>query len=216
MSTAVPTTPPAGPAHVADLVVFGGTGDLSMRKLIQALYHSDREGRLSPETRIIALSRGGLTDADFRGKVDSEVRDQLPIDDPVLWQRFLARLHHVSVDVGGADKTGWGALSRLLAGYEQRDRVYYLASPPRTFGPFCRELNAAGLVTPRSRVVLEKPFGRDLDSARRLNAAVHDVFDESQVFRIDHFLGKEAVQGILALRLANGVFQPVWDRHHIA
>ncbi|NUP02918.1 MAG: glucose-6-phosphate dehydrogenase [Nonomuraea sp.] len=202
----------ASPAqHNADLVVFGGTGDLSMRKLIPALYHSDRDGRLSPETRIIAMSRGGLTDADFRGKVDAEVRDQVPVDDPAMWQRFLGRLHHVSVDVGGEDKSGWGALTRLLAGHEQRDRVFYLASPPMTFGPFCRELDEAGLVTPLSRVVLEKPLGRDLPSAQRINDEVGAIFDERQIFRIDHYLGKETVQNLLVLRFANAFLEPIWN-----
>lgn len=202
-------------AYTADLVVFGGTGDLSMRKLIPALYHSDRDGRLAPETRIIAMSRGGLTDADFRGKVDADVRDQVPIDDPAVWQRFLGRLHHVSVDVGGqggsTDRSGWAALTVLLAGHEQRDRVFYLASPPMTFGPFCRELDAAGLVTPLSRVVLEKPLGRDLPSAQRINDEVGAIFDERQIFRIDHYLGKETVQNLLVLRFANAFLEPIWN-----
>ncbi|WP_406675420.1 glucose-6-phosphate dehydrogenase [Nonomuraea sp. N2-4H] len=191
--------------------MFGGTGDLSMRKLIPALYHSDRDGRLAPETRIIAMSRGGLTDADFRGKVDAEVRGQVPADDPDGWQRFLGRLHHVSVDVGGQNRSGWSALSRLLAGYEQRDRVFYLASPPATFGPFCREVHRAGLVTPRSRVVLEKPLGHDLASAQRINDEVGEIFDERQIFRIDHYLGKETVQNLLVLRFANAFLEPIWN-----
>ncbi|GAA0944299.1 glucose-6-phosphate dehydrogenase [Nonomuraea longicatena] len=198
-------------SHTADLVVFGGTGDLSMRKLLPALYHSDRDGRLSPETRVIAMSRGGLTDADFRGKVDAEVRDRVPIDDPAVWQRFLGRLFHVSVDVGGDDRSGWAALARLLAGHEQRDRVFYLASPPMTFGPFCRELHQTGLVTPRSRVVLEKPLGRDLPSAQRINDEVGAIFDERQIFRIDHYLGKETVQNLLVLRFANAFLEPIWN-----
>ncbi|MEU0566773.1 glucose-6-phosphate dehydrogenase [Nonomuraea sp. NPDC005983] len=210
-STSPFSTPPA--AYTADLVVFGGTGDLSMRKLIPALYHSDRDGRLSPETRIIAMSRGGLTDADFRGKVDAEVRDQVPVEDPAMWQRFLGRLHHVSVDVGetGTDHAGWSALTKLLAGHEQRDRVFYLASPPMTFGPFCRQLDEAGLVTPMSRVVLEKPLGRDLPSAQRINDEVGAIFDERQIFRIDHYLGKETVQNLLVLRFANAFLEPIWN-----
>ena len=205
-----PTSTAPTAAHVADLVVFGGTGDLSMRKLLPALYHSDVEGRLAPETRIIAMSRGGLTDEDFRGKVDAEVRDQVPAD-PGAWQRFLGRLHHVSVDVGGENRSGWSALSVLLGGHEQRDRVFYLASPPMTFGPFCRDLERAGLVTPRSRVVLEKPLGRDLASAQRINEEVGAIFDEAQIFRIDHYLGKETVQNLLVLRFANAFLEPIWN-----
>ncbi|MFD1539540.1 glucose-6-phosphate dehydrogenase [Nonomuraea guangzhouensis] len=204
-----PTSAPTA-AYTADLVVFGGTGDLSMRKLLPALYHSDVEGRLSPETRIIAMSRGGLTDEDFRGKVDAEVRDQVPAD-PGAWQRFLGRLHHVSVDVGGENRSGWSALTALLGGHEQRDRVFYLASPPMTFGPFCRDLDKAGLVTPRSRVVLEKPLGRDGASAQRINEEVGAIFDEAQIFRIDHYLGKETVQNLLVLRFANAFLEPIWN-----
>ncbi|MEO3867827.1 glucose-6-phosphate dehydrogenase [Nonomuraea sp. B12E4] len=207
----LPTTSPDPGVQTADLVVFGGTGDLSMRKLLPALYHSDRDGRLSPETRVIALSRGGLTDDDFRGKVDAEVRDRVPAGDPAGWRRFLERLHHVSVDVGGEDRAGWHALAELLAGYETRDRVFYLASPPRTFGPFCRELEQAGLVTPRSRVVLEKPLGHDLPSAQRINDEVGAIFDERQIFRIDHYLGKETVQNLLVLRFANAFLEPIWN-----
>jgi glucose-6-phosphate 1-dehydrogenase len=182
-----------------------------MRKLLPALFHSDRDGRLAPETRIIALSRGGLTDADFRGKVDAEVRDQVPVDDQAMWQRFLGRLHHLTVDVGGQDRTGWRALSRMLAEHEPRDRVFYLASPPMTFGPFCRELEQAGLVTPNSRVVLEKPLGRDLPSAQLINDEVGAIFDEQQIFRIDHYLGKETVQNLLVLRFANAFLEPIWN-----
>ncbi|MCA2225008.1 glucose-6-phosphate dehydrogenase [Nonomuraea aurantiaca] len=203
-------SPTPATAYAADLVVFGGTGDLSMRKLLPALYHSDVEGRLSPETRIIAMSRGGLTDEDFRGKVDAEVRDRVPAD-LGAWQRFLGRLHHVSVDVGGTNRSGWSALATLLGGHEQRDRVFYLASPPMTFGPFCRELDQAGLVTLRSRVVLEKPLGRDLASAQRINEEVGAIFDEAQIFRIDHYLGKETVQNLLVLRFANAFLEPIWN-----
>ncbi|MER7206429.1 glucose-6-phosphate dehydrogenase [Streptosporangium sp. NPDC000239] len=195
----------------ADLIVFGGTGDLSMRKLLPALYHCDRDGRLSPETRIIAMSRGGLDDADFRGKVDAQVRGAVPIDDLNVWERFLGRLHHVSVDIGGEDTAGWERLGAMLAGHEQRTRVFYLASPPMTFGPFCRQLERVGLVTPASRVVLEKPLGRDLASARRINDEVGAIFDERQIHRIDHYLGKETVQNLLVLRFANAFLEPIWN-----
>jgi glucose-6-phosphate 1-dehydrogenase len=198
-------------AHAADLIVFGGTGDLSMRKLLPALYHSDRDGRLAPETRVIALSRGGLTDADFRGKVEAEVRPGLYADDAEGWQRFLGRLRHVSLDVNGHDHIGWRALTHLLAGRENTDRIFYLASPPMTFGPFCKGAHAAGLVTPRSRVVLEKPLGRDLAGARAINDEVGAIFGEHQIFRIDHYLGKETVQNLLVLRFANAFLEPIWN-----
>ncbi|GIH73700.1 glucose-6-phosphate dehydrogenase [Planobispora longispora] len=195
----------------ADLIVFGGTGDLSMRKLLPALYHADRDGLLAAETRIIAMSRGGLDDDDFRGKVDAEVRGSVPVDDLATWQRFLTRLHHVTIDIGGQDPTGWARLTAMLAGHEQRARVFYLASPPMTFGPFCREAHRAGLVTPASRVVLEKPLGRDLASAQHINDEVGAIFHERQIFRIDHYLGKETVQNLLVLRFANAFLEPIWN-----
>ncbi|MEV6985854.1 glucose-6-phosphate dehydrogenase [Sphaerisporangium sp. NPDC051017] len=193
--------------------MFGGTGDLSMRKLLPALYHSDRDGRLAPETRIIALSRAGLDDADFRGKVEAEVRPGLHADDAEGWDRFLGRLHHVTADVTADTQThpGWGRLTRMLAGREGSDRIFYLASPPMTFGAFCRAVHAAGLVTPCSRVVLEKPLGRDLEGARRINDEVGAIFEERQIFRIDHYLGKETVQNLLVLRFANAFLEPIWN-----
>lgn len=199
------------PSQSADLIIFGGTGDLSMRKLLPALYHCDRDGRLSPATRVIAMSRGGLDDADFRGKADAEVRGSVPVDDPDLWRRFLDRLHHVSVDIGGEDTTGWARITGLLTGHEHHNRVFYLASPPMTFGPFCRGLHRAGLVTPAARVVLEKPLGRDLASAQRINDEVGAIFDERQIYRIDHYLGKETVQNLLVLRFANAFLEPIWN-----
>ncbi|MEV0587192.1 glucose-6-phosphate dehydrogenase [Nonomuraea sp. NPDC050310] len=194
----------------ADLIVFGGTGDLSMRKLIPALFHSDLEGRLAPETRIIAMSRGGLDDSDFRGKVDADVAGQVP-DDASAWQRFLGRLHHVSVDVGSDDQSGWDRVKDMVAAHEGRDRIFYLASPPMTFGPFCRELHEQGLITAASRVVLEKPLGRDLASSQRINDEVGQYFGENQIFRIDHYLGKETVQNLLVLRFANAFLEPIWN-----
>src|SRR5690606_41439878 len=112
-------------------------------------YRSGRDGRCSPETRGIARSRAGLSDADFRGKVDSQVRAQVPVDDPALWQRFLGRRHHLTIDVTGEDPTGWDALRSMLAA--DRDRVFYLASPPGPFGSFCRQEDRQGLVAPRCR-----------------------------------------------------------------
>jgi glucose-6-phosphate 1-dehydrogenase len=205
------TVPERPTAHAADLIVFGGTGDLSMRKLLPALYHSDRDGRLAPDARIIAVSRGGLADADFRGRVEAEVRPGLNAGDAEGWERFLGRLHHITVDVGASGHAGWRPLTHLLAGREDTGRVFYLASPPMTFGPFCRGAHEAGLVTPCSRVVLEKPLGRDLAGARRINDEVGAIFEERQIFRIDHYLGKETVQNLLVLRFANAFLEPIWN-----
>ncbi|CAM3863347.1 glucose-6-phosphate dehydrogenase [Nocardiopsis rhodophaea] len=209
------------PHHTAspptDLVVFGGTGDLAMRKLLPALFLCDRDGGLAPETRIIAASRDGLADADFRDKAAAAVQASPAVlragdADPLTLRRFVERLHHVTVDVGG-DLAAWKPLGDLL--HPDRPRVFYLALPPMLFGRICRDLGAAGLVTDDSRVVLEKPLGRDLASARAINEEVGEVFAEHQVFRIDHYLGKETVQNLLALRFANMFLEPIWNSRWI-
>ncbi|GAA0987812.1 glucose-6-phosphate dehydrogenase [Nocardiopsis tropica] len=197
-----------------DLVVFGGTGDLSMRKLLPSLYLLDRDGHLDGGTRVIAVSRDGLTDADLRDKTSSAVRGHpaVQVVEPDVLRRFLDRLSHVTVDVGG-DPSGWAALAAALD--PGRDRVFYLAVPPMISGDICRGLDGAGLATPGSRVVMEKPLGRDLASSRAVNDAVGAVFDEQRIYRIDHYLGKETVQNLLVLRFANVFLEPLWNSRWI-
>ncbi|MGW9350856.1 glucose-6-phosphate dehydrogenase [Nocardiopsis flavescens] len=201
-----------------DLVVFGGTGDLSMRKLLPSLYLLDRDGHLDPGTRVIAVSRDGLTDADLRGKAEAAVQGHraVRVAEPAVLRRFLGRLSHITVDVGG-DASGWADLAASLAGPPEpgRDRVFYLAVPPMISGAICRGLADAGLVTPDSRVVMEKPLGRDLASARAVNAEVGEIFSEEQTYRIDHYLGKETVQNLLVLRFANVFLEPLWNSRWI-
>jgi glucose-6-phosphate 1-dehydrogenase len=130
------------------------------------------------------------------------------IDEPHI-ERFLNRLEHVSLDATGDD--GWQELAGLLEGRDDRVRVFYLATAPRLFGDICKRIGEVGLNTPETRVVLEKPIGHDLASARSINDAVGEVFAEQQVFRIDHYLGKETVQNLMALRFANSMFEPLWN-----
>jgi glucose-6-phosphate 1-dehydrogenase len=196
----------------SDIIVFGGTGDLSMRKLLPALYRRDRDGQLTEDTRIIALSREPLDDQGYRSTVDVQAKAHADPETDA-WERFLGRLHHVTVDATVPE--GWDALRSATAGAEDRVRVFYLACAPQLFGTVSRRLGDAGLVTADSRVVLEKPIGWDLDSARQINDEVGAVFDEHQVFRIDHYLGKETVQNLLVLRFANMLLEPLWNNQWI-
>ncbi|MGW4248552.1 glucose-6-phosphate dehydrogenase [Nocardia sp. NPDC004722] len=197
-----------------DIIVFGGTGDLAVRKLLPALYLRDRNGQLTNDTRIIAVSRAGLDDVGYRAKIHGELGQFLPSDlrDASAVRAFTRRLHHVTLDVqndGEAD-SGWHDLAVTLPD-SARARVFYLASAAKLFGPICHGLHRFGLITDQARVVLEKPIGNDLASARRINDEVGAVFDEEQIFRIDHYLGKETVQNLLVLRFANAMFEPLWN-----
>jgi glucose-6-phosphate 1-dehydrogenase len=196
---------------VFDLVVFGGTGDLARRKLLPALFYRERDGQLPAESRIVGISRGAVGREAYAKLVEAALREHLPPEhiEADHLARFLGRLHHVSLDVTG--ESGWQDLATLLSGAEQRVRVFYLATAPLLFGPVCRRIGEAGLNAAKARVVLEKPIGRDLASARRINDEVGTVFAEDAIFRIDHYLGKETVQNLMVLRFANSLFEPLWN-----
>jgi glucose-6-phosphate 1-dehydrogenase len=202
------------PVPTFDLVVFGATGDLTMRKLMPALYYRERDQQVQGESRIIAVSRADLTTADYVARIDEACRRQVKSGDfdEEVFGRFAERLTYVSLD---ATKGGWAPLLKALEGGADRPRLFYLATSPDLFGPICRSAEAAGAVTPQTRVVLEKPIGYDLASANAINDEVGAVFSEDQVFRIDHYLGKESVQNLLALRFGNSLFEPLWNSAHI-
>ena len=203
---------PFVPVEPFDLVIFGGTGDLSRRKLLPALFRRDRAGQFSDDSRIITLSRQEIAAADFIDIVRGALRRHIEDDefDEATWQRFSQRLLHLRLDVTSAD--GWDGLGGELAREPDHIRVFYLAMLPSLYGATAGQLARAGLITERSRIVLEKPVGSDYATARSINDAVGGVFEERQVFRIDHYLGKETVQNLAALRFANSLFEPLW-RH---
>ncbi len=200
------------PVDEFDLVIFGGTGDLALRKLLPALYHRARDGQITTDSRIIAASRGDLDRDTYLARVEEALRTHLRDDDfqASEWQTLRERIHYVQCDAFAPES--WGPLSDMLAGHDERVRVVYLATAPSLFGPIAKGLKTNGLVTNDSRIVLEKPLGRDFESAYEINSQVGECFDEDRIYRIDHYLGKETVQNLLALRFANSLFEPLWKR----
>ncbi len=204
------------PVEPFDYVLFGGTGDLARRKLLPALYQRDRDGQLPDDARLIGASRSKHSKKKYQEIAQEALEKFLPEDerDDESTARFLKRLDYKSLDVTTDD--GWKDLKNILdQESDGRIRAYYLAVGPSLFGPISEMLDKFGLIDERSRLVIEKPLGQDLESATELNEAVGAHFDEHQVFRIDHYLGKETVQNLLALRFANTLFEPLWNSAHI-
>ena len=195
------------------IVLFGAAGDLARRKLIPGLLHLSQAG-LMPECRIVATSLEDFDDDSFRifarNACDEFSSHVITTDE---WSVFCRRLSYVRSDAAAAGLAAAVAEAERQLGGEPR-RLHYLSVPPNAARAVVRTLGEAGLVA-RSRIIMEKPFGTDLASARILNASLHETFAEEQIFRIDHFLGKEAAQNILAFRFANGLFEPIWNRDHI-
>ncbi len=197
------------------LIVFGATGDLARRKLLPALFHRDADGQLPAEANIVGVSRGPLDLAGFVALARRAIEEHVPAAErgTADVERFLGRLGYVAA--AGDEDGGWAALAEALQPYRARINVFYLATGPALFGPICERLGRFGLAHANARVVVEKPIGKDLASARQLNDEIGRVFPEDRVYRIDHYLGKEAVQNLMALRFANGLFEPVWNAAHI-
>ena len=233
ISTDSPTLPAATHDDVrlqrapapAVVVIFGATGDLTSRKLLPGLYSLAVQQLLPPETAIIGAARTELTDDEFRAMMREGVErhSRLPVDDEI-WEGFARRLLYVPVSFG--EEAGYRQLAEVIA-TKDRDRgtrgnrLFYLATAPDFFPVIAESLGRVGLAdeddaTGRfARLVVEKPFGRDLRSARELNARLGAVFRERQVYRIDHYLGKETVQNLLVLRFGNAIFEPVWNRRYV-
>ena len=202
------------PVDPFDLVVFGGTGDLARRKLLPALYRRMLAGQALPGSRIIAAGRRMLDADGYRRMAEAALREHAGPGalDPDRAAAFLDMLDYVRVDAEG--EGGWASLADRLEGSE-RMRAFYLSVAPQLFGPISERLARSGCRTPDTRLVVEKPLGRDLKSAQALNRRLATLFEERQIYRIDHYLGKETVQNLMALRFANALFEPIWNARHV-
>jgi glucose-6-phosphate 1-dehydrogenase len=196
------------------IVLFGATGDLARRKLLPGMFHLSKVGLMPERFRIIGAARNDIGDEEFREMAREAVEaSQRRSPDPELWSRFAASLEFVAVKDGFQPLADEVEAAREEIGGDPRLLVY-LSLPPRAMAATIEQVGASGLGR-GARVIIEKPFGTDLESARQLNALLHSVFEERCIYRIDHYLGREAVQNLLALRFANGMFEPVWNRNHI-
>jgi glucose-6-phosphate 1-dehydrogenase len=202
------------------IVIFGASGDLTSRKLIPALYELYRKKRLPEKTRVVGFSRTRFSHEAWRDKLAQSTAGFVGTRfDESLWHEFAASIYYHPGDIGNAaDFAPLGDFLASIEGEEGATRVYYLSTAPEHYAMAIAQLGAAGLAkedrAPR-RVVVEKPFGTDLATAQKLNAQLHEAFAEKQVYRIDHYLGKETVQNILVLRFANAIFEPIWNRNYI-
>lgn len=206
---------PSQPSTACDIVVFGGTGDLALRKLLPALYYLHRDKHLHPRTRILALARARHETASYVQLVQRHVSQYVAQGDfdQASWEGFAARLDYMSLDV--SQRVEFPRLAKALGSQSDRVRLFYLATFPNLFAATAKHLASVGLADGRSRIVLEKPLGESLLTANQINDGIGAVFDEARVFRIDHYLGKEAVQNLLALRFGNALFEPLWRNAHI-
>lgn len=201
------------PVDPFDLVIFGGTGDLARRKILPGLYRRFRAGQMPDAARVIGASRKDMTDKAYRafvGKAISEFATEGAKDKETIAD-FLEHLHYIAIDATG--EKGWAELRKM-----QRDdvvRAFYFSVGPSLFGALAERLHKHGIADDATRIVVEKPFGHDLDSARALNATLAQYFAETQIYRIDHYLGKETVQNLMAVRFGNILFEPLWNAQYV-
>ena len=202
-------------------VIFGASGDLTQRKLVPALYRLYTQRLLPAGFSIVGAARTPLSDDQFRCQMREAVTETAGPPDAAVWESFAAGIRYIPFQPDARES--YEGLARVLREQDEQrgtggNRLYYLATPPATFAVIARCLGDVGLAKPAggwARIVVEKPFGRDLASARDLNAQLHEDFDEEQIFRIDHYLGKETVQNILVFRFGNAIFEPLWDRRYV-
>ena len=205
----------ASAVEVFDLVIFGGTGDLALRKLLPALLHRFADGQITSGSRIVGVARDALDENAYRERIRAALQRELGSDAQAgaTLERFLASVTYRALDA--TQDTGWSDLADLLASGGERVRVFYLATAASVFVPICERLRALGLADGNVRVVVEKPLGSDLASATAINDAIARTFTENQTYRIDHYLGKETVQNLIAMRFGNALFEPLWRAEHV-
>jgi len=211
------------PGDPCVMVIFGAAGDLTRRKLIPALYNLAKYQLLSREFAIVGVAHTQMSTEDFRKKMLDDLKEFAPgSNDNDLWEWFERRMYYITGEFG--DKNLYSTIKDTLAKVDQDHSThgnffFYLATAPDFFGPIVEQLSNVGLMEESTqhwrRVIIEKPFGRDIDSAKALNKQLLQVVNEKQIYRIDHYLGKETVQNILAFRFANGIFEPIWNRRYI-
>ena len=212
--------------HACVVTIFGASGDLTKRKLIPALYNLALENRLPERFAVVGYARSDMSHEAFREKMREAVSEfsRTGLKNEAVWQQFAATLFYVRGGYEQAD--GYQSLKDFIDGFDRGSRVlpvrlFYLATPPDLYGTVIQQISAAALAPkendgePRTRVIIEKPFGTDLQTACELNRRVHETLDEKQVYRIDHYLGKETVQNIMVFRFANAVFEPIWNRRYV-
>ena len=201
------------PVDTFDLVIFGGTGDLAKRKILPGLYRRFLAGQMTEISRIIGAARTDMTPEAYRAQVAAAIEEFVPADrcDPKMIAQFLERIDYVSIDALG--EGGWVRLKGLMR--ENVVRAFYFSVAPALFGDIAERLHLHGIADAWSRIVVEKPFGRDLASARALNGVLAKHFNETQIYRIDHYLGKETVQNLMAVRFANILFEPLWKSEYV-
>ncbi len=199
----------------ATLILFGATGDLAGRMLFPSLYNLQEDGLLPDDFLIVASGRSEYTDAEFRKDVDAQLAQYIDEEryTKEASERLTARIIYCAAEAGNADQ--FAAIAERIKGREERGIAVYLSTPPSLFAPTAQSLAEAGLVNGSTRIAMEKPIGHDLASSKEVNDAICDLFDEERIFRVDHYLGKETVQNLIALRFGNMLFEPLWNASRI-